>query len=79
MQIEQVEKTWAFIVTTVRQRLLAVPDAVAGRVHGGADTASLIKTMRTEINEALEELSKSDLPENFYEQENETDANETEE
>ena len=70
-----VEMAWRAIVTTIRQRLLDLPSTVAG------SDAGLSERIRKEISNALEDLSKAELPKDFSETETEkmeTDENDDE-
>ncbi len=63
---DAVDTAWRAIVTTIRQRLLDVPSLVAG------SDAGLSERIRKQIAEALEDLSKVELPKDFSETETET-------
>jgi hypothetical protein len=75
LPVDLIEGAWRATITTFRQRLLEIPGAVAG-----ADT-KLAERIRKPISEALEDLSKAELPDDFSETKTEKidDENDTEE
>ena len=60
VSVETTQATWAAIIATARQRLLAIPSRVGPRV-AGLDAAEASELLRREIYEALHELARSDL------------------
>ncbi len=57
---DRVERAWQKLLATLRARLLTLPSRLAPRLVGINEASELERHIRTDVYEALEELSKHD-------------------